>query len=318
MYGIRPLPLAGSAAAVVALALTMGATPAAAVDAAAAPSDFLSVVTATGTNKTPYARTSATATWQSLGGQLVGPPAVVRAVNERTYYVGKATNGNLYVRTNTTGWSRLHSTTNCGNPAISADSTHLNVTCRGISNGALYLGKAPLSASAPVVASWTSLGGKISSDPAMITASWGNVYLAIGPRYSYEDWDGTVRSGNVWGFDHADGWYQWDLDCAGRPSIAANRSGIEQWWVSCVRTGGSVAFQHYVFGDAPDYREGVISATATGVPGIAVSPDGGTARIYVQGTNSAVYVSTLTSDTKTAFAKLGGAVMGGVGATSLN
>ncbi len=53
-----------------------------------APVDFASVVTGTTANQIPYTRSSGDAGWTSLGGRLVGPPAVVMAKNGRTYYVG--------------------------------------------------------------------------------------------------------------------------------------------------------------------------------------------------------------------------------------
>ncbi len=74
------------------------------------------IVTVAGTNHTPYARRSTDPTWLRLGGQVDSAPSVATAPNGTTYMVARGLNAVLYVRTLTTGWARLSSTTNCGPP----------------------------------------------------------------------------------------------------------------------------------------------------------------------------------------------------------
>ncbi len=314
MSTFRPVHGAGLAgAAIAAFGVTLAASPAQATHTPSAPTNYVSVVAATGTDKVAYARTTAETGWRNLGGQLSGPAAVVKAANGRTYYVGRGTNASLYVRTDTTNWTRLASTTYCGNPAATSDATYLYVACRG-GNGALYSGKALLSASAPVITAWANLGGKLATDPAMAYDHLeGVIYYAVGPRYS-EDGD----SANLYANYGGSGWEREWMDCAGRPAaaIAEGERDLGVLWTACLQANGSVAYQY--FGDfAPHIREGIINGTATGAPSIALSPKGDTARIYVQGTNGAAYMSTLTMTGTTSLRLIGGTFAGGVGAAGL-
>ncbi len=80
-----PAHVAMAAACVVGVSLA-GSPAAGAADAgtAAVIEEFDTVVTGTTANRIPYTRSTPDAAWTSLGGQLIGPPAVVRAANSHT------------------------------------------------------------------------------------------------------------------------------------------------------------------------------------------------------------------------------------------
>ncbi len=309
--------------AAVTVGLSAAASPAATGPraTASAPVAFPSVVTGTTAHQIPYTRSSGDTSWTSLGGRLVGPPAVVLAENDPTYYVVLGSNGYLYVRTDITRWSRLSGTTNCGVPAAAATSTHLYVACRGRSNGALYTAHTPLS-DAPVISSWKSLGGVLRFPPAIVVQNGAReevFYVVVGGRYT----DDHGSTGNVYiKNDAGRSWERTDDDCAGRPATMRQylntESGDDSWGevFACRDNGGSVSYW-YGSDVEPTYSGGILPGSAVGDVAVAMSPDGHTVRIYTQSaTSRAAHVHTLTMDS-TSSTVLDGKFVGGMGGRSL-
>ncbi len=311
-----PAHVAMAAACVVGVSLA-GSPAAGAADAgfAAVIEEFDTVVTGTTANRIPYTRSTPDAAWTSLGGQLIGPPAVVRAANSHTYYVGLGTNNVLYVRTEASGWTRLSSTTDCGVPAVGADSTTLYVSCRGRSNGALYSGKAPLT-DAPVIGSWRNLGGKLLAAPSMVVDSeFGAVHFVVGGRYTEDGFSGNVYATE----EHHHEWSRVGMDCAGRPAVSYQAGSTPEQFgglsFTCRRSNGALNF----FLISPeDLRDGVINVTASGDVATALSPSGDTLRIFFQASSGAANVCTLSTTASQGCTRIvEGLFSGGMAASAL-
>jgi lysozyme len=109
--------------------------------------------------------------FQSLGGLLLAAPAVVPAgPSKDPYYIATGGNGNLYVRTGTTGWQALTTgqTIMCiDNPAAVVVGTVLWVACQGWAHD-LMVAQVPVPANGvPQISSsnWHSVGGILTSGP---------------------------------------------------------------------------------------------------------------------------------------------------------
>ncbi len=275
--------------------ILVAATGAITMPAQAALADT-TIVTVAGTNYTPYARRSTDLTWLALGGQVDSAPSVVTAPNGATYMVARGLNAVLYVRTLTTGWARLSSTTNCGPPAVTATATQLVVACRGLSNGALHFGMASLRS--PFISSWVHGGGRLLSDPSVnITANGDARFWVVG---------GPHASGNVWQRTGRSSWSPFAATCGTRPS-AGERNGLT---FGCASPAGTLTYQ------AGTVR-GTVPAQLAGDIGLAPGSGYGMASVYAQGPANAVYRATIAPGGASGFAPVGGSVRGGAGAATV-
>lgn len=118
--------------------------------------------------------------WQGLGGRLLGAPAVARA-NGTSYYVAVGTDHALWVRGDAAGWQRLSTgPTYCSDgPAASIDGATFTVACRG-GDDALWYAQTTLAAGLPQVGSLTSLGGILTSAPAVASVEGQITFLVDG------------------------------------------------------------------------------------------------------------------------------------------
>ncbi len=290
-----------------ATAAVVGVIAGAAVTSTAPPALAASepnIVAVAGVNHVPYVRRSTDATWTNLGGQVDGAPSVATAPNGTTYVVARAVNHVLYVRTLTSGWVRLSNTTNCGVPAVGATRSTLYVACRGKSNGALYIGSAPLSR--PFISTWVNGGGQLASDPSVTVDQYDGVtFWVVGPAHS--------QRGNAWYRSLASGWAPVvGRTCATRPSALSEESVFV---FVCANPQGDLTYELYIEGFG--YEDGDIPAEITSNVGLAISPNLESVAVYAQGPHGVIYKTELANTGSPSFVRVGGTAVGGAGAATL-
>lgn len=265
------------------------------------------VVAVTGTNGHLYATSPGSTTFQNLGGSLIGPPAVTYA-NGRYFFVVRGTDNALYVRTFTTGFTRLVSgSTYCIGPDVASDGSTLAVGCEG-SNGALYAAEvaAPKSGN-PVIASLSNEGGKLDAGPGLSFFNSKAAAEAVGAAYdfhggTYDTYTRPLVSG---------GWTADASSYCGASMIVS--SYISYGWEY---QGCEYATSHALYFVRADYKGGCAGGGGAieGRIGIAVTGKGSAALFFVEGTNGALYLTTSVCGSSK-FTKIAGAAEGGVAAT---
>jgi hypothetical protein len=244
--------------------------------------------------------------YNGLGGQLVAAITVVSvpvaSAPAVPLYIGVGTDHNVYVRSNTTSWQTLSSSAvNClDNVGATVSSGTLTVSCRGGDN-ALWYATGPVSSSGlPTVSGWQSLGGVLSTGPAMAVVG-GNVTFIV-----------TGSDGTLWSRTVAAGYVALNASCKGRAAAATQGAvsylachGLDDALWYSVNSGsgwGSFRSAGGVLLDAP-----AVAATSTQVT------------IYVEGSDKAVYhtVIPLGGGTASGFTFDGGVVQFGTSAVGL-
>lgn len=271
----------------------------------------VSIIAVTGTNHAMYVRRSGAAGFTNLGGYLLDPPAVARTADGTTYYIGVGTHYRLYVRTDRLGWRLLNDQgLSCRQPGAAGYYQQLHIGCRGLDNR-LYVTSVPVRQAQlpPMQWSMTSAGGVIASGPAVAPVNLDAAeFTVISPVPD-------AVGNNVWQWNSPflDRWSHRDHACTSQPAATADgayyacrgRSGSLQWW----RTGDERVF------DA--------GGQIVGTPGIAGHSTGDKVTVYVQGTDRAVYTTTLTFDFRPGgsfsapWRGIGGQVLGGVAAAMI-
>ena len=263
----------------------------------------------TGGGGAPYSRQDAQP-YASLGGQLLGAPAVVAVpaasgAVPSALYVGIGADHDVYVRDTTRAWQAL-----TARPVYCIDSPGalvtgtpgnltLTVACEG-GDRALYEAQAQLTTAAlPLVTSWTGLGGVLGAGPAVVSIN-GKVTFFV-----------TGGDGVVYQRDATSAYFAMPYSCVGHPAVASQGSVV---YFACDGNDGALWY-------AVNAGLGWPAATSaggavTGGPGIAAATN--QAAVYVEGTGGAVYhIIVSTSGAAGPFVADGGAVQGGAGAAAL-
>jgi large repetitive protein len=260
-----------------------------------------------GTNGALYVQApQLTAGWQSLGGQITGPPAVVAAPNpdgaspESPLFVATGTNGYLYVRSLTLGWQRVGpETASClGSPAAVITGSTLTVACEG-ANRALFYNTAPLPSSGlpAFTTGWTNLGGTLAAGPAIAPVGGTLTFFALG------------TNGHIYLRTLTTGFAEQPWTCTGSPAAALQAaSGVT---VFGCHGGGNALWEATSSGSG---WSSPVSLGGTLIGGPAIAATSQQIEFFAEGTSAAVYERTLA----TGWASLGGSVIGGVGAAGLN
>jgi len=269
------------------------------------------VIAVHGTDNSLYVMRPGTS-FVKYGGQMLDAPAVASAAG-RDYYVVRGTDSALYVRTDTTGFTRLvTASTYCIQPDAATNGTVLTVGCKG-REGSFYAGSMSLPATGnPVISALAYQGGRLNAGPALGFNSSGPFAIVVGATWQ------TNPPANTYfrQLSSPPGSYSHHVDyCSAQLAESLNSSttaGAREYAGCQYPTDHSL--QYRVGGsNGGAGRDGKI----IGRPGLARTPDGSSAQFFVQGNDGAIYVKTVSPNpfTATSFRRLGGAAIGGVGAT---
>lgn len=244
--------------------------------------------------------------WHSLGGRIVGPPAVAAAPNPdgtsaaSPLFVATGTDKHPYIRSLTDGWQEVGPDAgSClGSPAAVITGGTLVVACEG-TNHALYYNTATLPSSGlpTFTTAWTSLGGVLTAGPAMATVGGTLTFFVAGA-------DGRIYTRTA-----ATGYTAQPWTCDGSPA-AAVQAATGSTVFACQGT-------NHALWEASNSGGGWTGAVSLGgvlTGGAAIAATSGQIEFFGEGTTRAVYQRTLT----TGWTSLGGAVTGGAGAAALN
>lgn len=260
-----------------------------------------------GAGGVPYAQAPQLgAGWHSLGGQVVGPPAVAAAPNAdgtapaSPLFIATGTTKLMYIRSLSTGWKQVGPVAgSClGSPAAVITGSTLTVACRG-TNNALYYNQAavPSSGLPQFTSGWKNLGGVLTAAPAV--APVGGTLTFFVPGIGGRIYTRTLTTGFA-----AQPW-----TCLGAPAAALPSPGGAAIF-ACEGTNRALYWAANTGSGWPGATS--LGGTLTGGPAIAA-----TSRVPLflgEGTTKAVYERTLTAG----FSSLGGSVVNGVGAAALN
>jgi hypothetical protein len=250
------------------------------------------MVAATGANRNVYIRTGST--WTNLGGRAISGPAVVNDSGQPLVLVVGAGH-KVWLRTIATRWRRFAASGYClDRPAAAIVSGQLHVVCTG-GNHQVYATAAPLPGSGvPRASTWTDLGGRATSGPAVglvhgrvtyaVTGTNGRIYTSTGAGWSPTPWFSraapalvaTPGGTTVLAFDSL------------RGRLAYTSAAPTGGWTNVSSLGGNLFAG----------------------PGIAAEPTGPV--FYVEGRNQAVYLRTKAGR----WISLGGVVIDGVAAAA--
>jgi hypothetical protein len=238
--------------------------------------------------------------WTSLGGQVLGPPAVVDVGGE-PYYIAVGTDNALWVRTLETTWNRFAPSFCYDSPGAVYDSSTgiLYVGCRGGDDG-LWVASTPLSPgqiSFPFV-TWTNYGGVLGAGPAVGLSSGSPEYLAEAPN------------GQVW--YHAasvdSGWVATNSNCVDTHLAADFNAGLGFSDGACRGADGQAWYGQALFPAPFDSAQG---GALVGGPGIATdSSDSSAPYLFAEGTDGAVWVHQVGTPTYD-WSFMGGQVLNG-------
>jgi hypothetical protein len=243
--------------------------------------------------------------WTSLGGQVIGPPAVVDVGGE-PYYIAVGTDNALWVRTLETNWNSFAPSFCYDSPGAVYDraTTTLYVGCRG-GDDSLWVASTPLTPgqiSFPSV-TWTDYGGVLGAGPAVgLSSDSSPEYLAEAPN------------GQVW--YHAasvdSGWVGTNANCVDTHLAADYDVALFESIGACRGVDGQAWWGSAFFPTPFNTPEG---GALIGGPGIAVNsssfPVSSPPYLFAEGTDGAVWVHEAKTPTYEWFS-MGGQVLNGV------
>jgi hypothetical protein len=241
--------------------------------------------------------------WLDFGGQFVAAPAVTSIPDSSgqnpgtPFVVGTGLDHDLWTFNQQQGWQHLSSNPAfcLDNPAAVVTSAHaagqqlLTVACQG-ANHALWFAQAVVgSGLAPLPLAWQSLGGVLTSGPAV---------AAVAPIGNTVDGEitffGVGQDSHVWTRTVGTGWVQMGWQCLGHPAAATSLSTL-------VQSGEVTVFAcdglDHTLWFSRNFGSGWIDTQSLGGglidgPGVAVGPS--TATFYVEGNNQGSWHRTIT------------------------
>jgi len=244
--------------------------------------------------------------WKPMGGQISAPPAVAATPNPygstpaQPLFIGTGNNGELYIRSLTVGWQPVgpvHAFCIGGAAAVITGGT-LTVACRG-TNNALWENTAtvPSTGLPQFTKAWTSLGGGLTSGPAVAPVGGTMTFFARG------------ANSRIYTRTLATGWQITPWSCVAAPAAAAEEASSDTIFACQGAT--------HVLWEAVNGGAGWTAAVSLGgslIGGPAVAATSRVPELLAEGNNHAVWERTLV----TGWVGLGGSVSGGVGAAALN
>jgi outer membrane protein assembly factor BamB len=243
--------------------------------------------------------------WHNLGGYLAGPPAVLSLPlpdgTPRTLFLGTGSDGNLWVRTETDSWQPLTAMApmKCRDgPALAVYGGVLYIACEG-QDRTLWYGTAAVDAGLPSspAGSWRSLGGGLTSGPAVSPVGTGLVFFAVGSDQ------------HVWTRSPTSGWTSTPWSCVARPAVTALAGTTS---LACQGIDGSLEVTRTVNGRWTALQS--LGGRLVGAPGQAVSSAGTT--FYVQGIDGQVWTRRHTPGRDFGWASTGIQAFSGMGAAA--
>jgi hypothetical protein len=263
------------------------------------------VVGVVGTDGGLWTLTNGSSTFTSLGGGLLGAPAVISIPQPSGHgiplYIATGTDHNLYVRNDTKGWQPLtNSAIYCkDNPAGIVNGGTLTLACTG-SDNALYDAETPVPAGTNLpsisASAWHSLGGASLYGPAVGVVGGVVTFGVVGTDQAA--YFRTLTTPYV----KQDGWA-----CTGHLALASVSTTA---YFACHGYSDNALYYSTNTGGgwgAPVSLGGVL----IGGPGIAATSAGPT--IFVEGSDGALYQRSPT----TGFTRVGGKLQFGAAATGL-
>jgi len=244
--------------------------------------------------------------WHSLGGQITGAPAVAAPPNPdgtspaSPLFIATGTNKHLYIRRLSGSWAQAGpAAASClGSPAAVIAGSTLTVACEG-TNQALYYNTATVAASGlPQFKNpWKYLGGALTAGPAVAPVGGVLTFFARG------------TNGHIYTRTLTAGYTEQPWSCLGAPAAALQAAtGVTIF--ACEGTNHGL---NWSSNSGAGWRPAT-SLGGTLAAGPAIAATSQMPVFLAEGTTRAVYERTLAAG----WTSLGGAVVGGVGATALN
>lgn len=264
----------------------------------ASPTAKSTTVAVTGANGALWYRTPGTP-WRSLGGRLIGAPAVVTVSSARgqlsQLFVATGLDHAIWVRTLAQGWRRLSDPGYClSGPGASVSGPSgtqtLTVACAGGNHAVWYT--QPSLANFANPQGWRSLGGVVTSAPAIAGINGQLRVFATG------------TDGHAWTRTQSVGWLRTPWVCSGHEAVAAAGGSA---YFGCDTTSGALWIDQL---NARGWQPPVdLGGKLIAGPGIAVASSGPV--FYVEGANRGAWMRTLS----TGWTSLGGVLEHGAAAT---
>lgn len=304
--------------------LVVGGTP---TSAAAAPQPSVTVIAVRGHDHHLYAKRSNEKHFRNLGGALNAAPAVVYSkATKLTYYIARGTDNQLYVRTDTTKFTRFAPSrcTYAPSAAVSRSGSLLTVACAAPgSRGTYYAEVIASGIGNPITSKMSYVDGSATKNvhgPAVFYGVDLPLFLSMTALER-----GNAR--NVVFYDLTKGpFFDADERCAQQLDAVAANAAVPiitacQSANPAVNGGGNTRSLLVVASgtDPSDYGRATIGQM-TGRPGIASTGEVAGSRIYVTSPGGVVYGTILTGSgaASTGFRKVGGSALAGVSAAAVS
>lgn len=270
-------------------------SPAPTTSATASPATTGSLAAVTGANGALWYRT-ATTPWRTLGGRLIGAPAVVAVSGSggqpSPLFVATGLDHAIWVRSFTTSWHRLSDPGYClSGPGASVSGQVLTIACAG-GNHAVWFTQ-PAAGSTTNARGWQSLGGVVTSAPAI---AWIDGQLRV---------FATGTDGHAWTRTQSVSWLRTPWVCSGHEAVAVGGGSA---YFGCDTTSHTLWIDQLT---ARGWQPPVdLGGRLLAGPGIAVTSSGPV--FYVEGANQGAWMRSLSRG----WVSLGGVVQHGAAATS--
>ncbi|HVA61440.1 MAG TPA: S53 family peptidase [Mycobacteriales bacterium] len=271
-----------------------------------------------------YSWKSTSGGFAALGGNASSLP-VLASVEGQNFYLAVTSNHQPWIRSDTTGWTRLvpKSTVGCGDIAAFAlpGSGDLYVACVNPSNHEVYIGYATFASPAAAVptidqqglGAFTGIGGYATSGPAVAEID-GTVEAFVdgpgsGPYPLYEQTVRVTPAGGLVG----SGWHHTPFSCYDRPALAVEGTTLG---FGCSGAGHHLYYATTTTGaftPVANFGGGLVGGVGLSDQPNASQPPLVTA--YVEGTNGHLYSRRL-SPTVGPWVPHGGGLAGGASATA--
>lgn len=300
-----------------ATAALVGGAVAGPAQAATPPSDIVLAVTSP--NGQMYRWLPGRTGFLPAGGIPAAAPTVAVSSTGMYHYVITGTDGKLYHRTETTGWSTFTpSTWRCTNVSSAAVGTQIYVSCRTTQGAVAYLTFDGNTAT-PNVTTLNRIGGIVSGEIAIIHDGTESVAFiakggSYGPNANNEYGNTYVRAATDTSWSKLGPW----CDTPPGATMGARLMVMSCGWNDTRYPQGVLIVSDNYSSDTSS-RSTLVSGKTTDTPGVALTRgDGSRAAIFLRGGNASVYGRTVAYDAPgTAWTSFGGIVKYGVANASV-
>jgi len=241
--------------------------------------------------------------WHSLGGKIIGPPAVVTIPGTSTplepLFIAVGTNDALWARTLTVGWHPLGGST-CYAVGAADTSGSLTAACLGLYDRLWTYNTADVTGCSGLpcfTTTPTDFGGVLTAGPAVTPFGY---YLVLG-----EHGEIYISDGNA-----ANGFTGTPWRCIGPPGASGYATAAGETTIfACQGTNHAL----WTASQSTETWSSAVSLGGVLISGPAIAATSSVTEFFVVGTNHAVWERTPTSG----WASLGGYAVGGVAAVAL-